>query len=308
MKRGLALCLLLCLCVSGCRVQDEPNPPTPAPSVEPAPVLAFFGNSQEPWSQAALEGARAWCGQAGWELVEYDCLGLGTTLELQTEDLERTGDAAAAVVCAVAGRESLEKCSLALSEDEIKVLTLSETPLGPPEVPAGSLCHLEPEVDQVLAAAAGVFRETLAPGSGVIVLWDVGTLPLEAACVPALTGAGVPVAETAYTWGSVEHTKTVVQELLARRGDVGGVLCFSHTGALGARAALEEAGLAETAKILCLDSSQELQKDLERGAVAATMELSEDVMARELADALTAVTRGESLGKRPLAVELVAKE
>lgn len=304
MKRSLALCLILCLCLSGCQVRNEPTLPTPVPSVEPAPVLAFFGDSNEPWSQAALEGTRAWCGRAGWELVEYDCLGLAATLELQVEDLERGRGAAAAVVCAVAGRESLEETALALSQQGAKVLTLSETPLGALEVPAGSLCHLEPETDQVLAAAAGVFRETLATGTGVSVLYDVGTLPLEAACSPALAGAGIPVVEETYTWGSVDYTQTFVRDILSRRTDIGGVLCFSRTGALGARAALEEAELADRVTILCLDGSEELQKDLERGTVAATLELSEDALAEGLGDALTGVTRGETLGKRPLAVEL----
>lgn len=304
MKRIWWLCLLVCLCLGGCARTVQPETPTPAPSVEPAPVLAFFGDSNEPWSQTALEGTRAWCDRAGWELVEYDCLGTASTLALQVEDLERDRGAAAAVVCAVAGRESLEETALALSETGAKVLTLSETPLGPLEVPAGSLCHLEPDGDQAVNAAASLFRETLEPGDGVIVLYDVGTLPLEAAAVPGLTGAGVPVAETAYTWGSVDYTKAFVQEILARRTDVGGVLCFSRTGALGARAALEEAGLADRVTVLCLDGSEELQKDLERGTVAATLELSEDALAEELDDALTGVTRGETLGKRPLAVEL----
>lgn len=304
MKRSLALCLLLCLCLCGCQPQVEPETPTPAPSGEPAPVLAFFGDSGEPWSEAALEGTRAWCGRSGWALVEYDCLGLADTLALQAEDLARLGGASAAVVCAVAGEESLTETALALSKDGTRVLTLSETPLTGQEVPAGSLCHLEPEADRVLAAAAGVFEETLAPGTGVVVLYDVGTLPLESAAAPALAGAGLPVAEESYTWGSVEYTKTFVGEILERRGDVGGVLCFSRTGALGARAALEDAGLAETVTILCLDSSRELQKDLERGTLDGAMALSEDALAKELDDALTGVTRGETLGKRPLAVEV----
>lgn len=305
MKRGLALCLLLCLCLCGCQVRDEPAAPTtPAASLEPAPVLAFFGDSGEPWSETALEKTRAWCGRAGWELVEYDCLGVASTLELQVEDLERSGGAAAAVVCAVTGRDSLEETALALSERGAKVLTLSETPLGPLEVPAGSLCHLEPDGDQAVNAAADAFRETLEPGDGVIVLYDVGTAPLETAAVPGLTGAGVSVAETAYTWGSVDYTKAFVQEILERRGDVGGVLCFSRTGALGARGALEEAGLARQVTLLCLDGSEELQKDLERGTLDGAMELSEDTLAEELEEALTGVTRGETLGKRPLAVEI----
>lgn len=304
-KRTLALCLLLCLSLCGCKDgRARPSVPAPAASGEPAPVLAFFGDSGEPWSQAALEGTRAWCGREGWELVEYDCLGAASTLELQVDDLERGGGAATAVVCAVAGRESLEETALALSRQGAKVMTLSGTPLGPLGVPAGSLCHLEPDPTQAAGAAAALFRETLEPGTGVILLYDVGTLPLETAALPALAGAGVPVAEESYTWGSVEYTQTFVQDILARRSDVGGVACFSRTGALGARSALEEAGLADRVAILCLDGSEELQKDLERGTVAATMELSEDALAKELDDALTGVTRGERLGKRLLTVEL----
>lgn len=305
MKRSLALCLMVCLCLCGCGARRaRPHIPSSAPAPQSAPVLAFFGDSGEPWSETALEETRAWCGREGWELVEYDCLGSAATQALQVEDLGRSGGAAAAVVCAVAGRESLEENALALSEQGAKVLTLSETPLGALEVPAGSLCHLEPEADQVLTAAANAFRETLGPGTGVVVLYDVGTLPLETAAVPGLTEAGVSVAETAYTWGSVDYTKTFVQDILARRADVGGMLCFSRTGALGARGALEEAGLADQVAIFCLDSSEELQEDLERGTVTATMEFPEDTLEKELDEALAAVTRGETLGRRPLAVEL----
>lgn len=305
MKRRAWLCLLLVLCLCGCRQQTRPAVvPTPAPTAEPAPVLAFFGDSNRAWSREALEETRAWCDGEGWELVEYDCLGLGTTLALQVEDLERGGNASAAVVCAVTGGESLEETALALSEDSVRVLTLSETPLDLPEAPAGSLCHLEPDSAQVLKVAADAFRAALATGTGVIVLYDVGTLPLETAAVPALAEAGIPVAEESYTWGSVDYTQTFVREILERRNDVGGVLCFSRTGALGARAALEETGLTDQVAVFCLDRSEELQEDLERGTVDGVTALSEDALAEELDEALTAVTQGERLGKRPLRVEL----
>lgn len=291
MKRIWCLCLALCLCLCGCAPKARPVPSAP-PTRAPASRLAVFGAFDQPWSQAALEGARAWCGQAGWELVAYDCLGAASTLELQVADLERSGGAELAVVCAVTDRESLAAAALSLAEQGIPTLTLANRPLDPP---AGALGHLGPDSGQTLDVAAAFFRQELAPGTGVVIVHDIDTDPLEAAAGSALEGAGVPVAATTYTWGSVDYAQSFLGQALQGQSGLGGVLCFSRTGALGARAALEEAGLAGTVRLLCLDGSQAVLDDQDRGELEGVVTLQADDLAARLQDALTQAAQGKRL-------------
>lgn len=307
----LCLCLLLCLGLGLWRSGRAGVGKAPTPSVTPseghqsAPVLAFFGSSEEPWCQAALEAAEDWCGREGWALVEYDCLGLETTLALQVDDLASSGGADMAVLCAVNGRESMEETTLALRDQGLTVISLADSSLlGPLEVPAWVRGHLGPYSEHILGATAGYFREELAAGTGVVVLHDVENDPLEAAAPAALEAAGVPVVGRTYTWGSVDYAQALLGEVLLYQNDVGGVLCFSRTGALGARAALEAAGRADRVKVLCLDSARELLDDLERGELDGVLTLREDDLAAELTDALDRAVRGEALGRVPLAVEV----
>lgn len=313
MKRRTALwlvvCLLLCLALSlwGRRgVEREPSPPSVAPSENSrsASVLAFFGSSTEPWYQAARDGVADWCAREGWELVEYDCLGLEATLALQVADLAKSGGADLAVLCAATGRESLEENALALEGQGLTVISLGDSPLGPLEVPAGVKGHLGPYSEHILDTAAAFFQGEPDLGAGVVVLHDVETDPLEAAAVSALETAGVRVAGATYTWGSVDYAKALLEEVLLYQRNVGGVLCFSRTGAQGARTALAEAGLEDTVKVLCLDGAQELLDDIERGELDGVLTLREDGLSTELADALDRVARGETLGRVPLAVEV----
>lgn len=304
----LALCLLLCLALGlwSHRVWERegaaPSAGGSSGPARPAPILALFGSSTEPWYPAARDAAAAWCGREGWELVEYDCLGLEATLALQVDDLAKSGGADLAVLCAVTGRTSLEENAQSLTAQGLTVISLADSPLGPLEVPAGVDCHLGPYSQHVLDTAAAFFQEQ--PDAGVVILHDVETDPLEAAAASALGAAGVRVAGSTYTWGSVDYAQALLEDVLRDQSGVGGVLCFSRTGAQGARAALAEAGLADTVKVLCLDSSQELLDDLERGELDGVVTLEEDGLAAELADALDRAARGESLGRAPLAVEV----
>lgn len=306
----LALCLLLGLSLGlwGWRAWERGRTEPSAPPVESspnAPTLAFFGASTQPWCQDALAAAEEWCGQRGWALVEYDCLGLEATLALQVDDLAKSGGADLAVLCAVTGRESLEENALALKDQGLTLISLADRPLGPQEVPAwvrGQ--HLGPYSEHILDTAAAYFREELAPETGVVVLHDVETDPLEAAAVSALEDGGVRVAGVTYTWGSVDYAQALLGDLLGGREDIGGVLCFSRTGAQGARAALVGAGLADRVKVLCLDGGQELLDDLERGELDGVLTLAADDLAAELADALDRAAQGEALDRVSLAVEV----
>lgn len=305
----LCLCLLLGLSLGlwGWRAWSGAEPAPGGPSVEDlpkAPVLAFFGASTQPWCQDALAAAEDWCGQRGWALVEYDCLGLEDTLALQVADLAQSGGADLAVLCAVTGRESLEENALALKGQGLTVISLGAAPLGPLEVPAGVKGHLGPLRQHVLDTAAAYFRAELAPETGVVVLHDVEADPLEAAAVSALEDGGVRVAGATYTWGSVDYAQTLLGELLRDQSGVGGVLCFSRTGAQGARGALDQAGLVDRVKVLCMDNSQELMDDLDGGALDGVLTLAPEDLAAQLTDALDRAAQGEPLGQVPLAVHI----
>lgn len=304
MKRLWAVCLALTLILCGYEVWKTAGPTSASPSGSPtppepasAPVLAFFGSSDQKWYEPVLDGAADWCEREGWELVEYDCLGLADTQALQVDDLARGGGADMAVLCAVS-RSSLEENAAALARRDVKVLTFSHSPLGPLERPQGSLAHLAPDSGETLQTAAAFFRAELEGDAGVVILHDMETDPLEALAGSRLTEEGVSVLEETYTWGSVDFAQTFLADALARHSGVGGVLTFSRTGAQGARLALDEAGL-EGVKILCMDCADELLADLEAGRLDGLVAPGGSAAAG-LQAALNDVAAGKSLGSVPL--------
>lgn len=306
MVLALALTLALTLAFSlglwgGERPGATTPGPSPTPSSEPAPVLAFFGTSTQPWCQSFRDGAADWCQREGWELLEYDCLGLESTQAIQVADLAYTQGADLAVLCALDGQESLAANVAALADRGTRVITLSGSPLDHP-VPEGSLCHLRPYSADMLRAAAAFFQGELGENTGVVILHDMETAPLELAARSTLEEGGVRVAEETYTWGSVDFAQMFLTDVLARHGDVGGVLTFSRTGAQGARAALEEAGRLGEVKVLCLGGSQELLDDLEHGELDGLVTLAPQG-ADELDKALTQAAQGKSPTGGALSVE-----
>lgn len=316
MKRLLAAFLAL-LALAGCASVEPAPSPSPSPGSGPAPVLAFFGSSQESWYEALSAAAEDWCGREGWELVEYDCLGMETTQSVQVDDLLRNRGAKMAVLCAVS-RTGLETNAAALAARGVSVVLLSDRPLEPetagdpeasetPADPLGEFYRLGPSAQDIWEDAAAFFREGTAWDGQVVILHDVETDPLEAAARTGLEEAGVGVAQELYTWGSVEFTKEFLADALARRGEVGGVVCFSRTGAQGARAALEETGLLGEVKVLCLDCGWELLADLDRGELDGVMALREEEAAGALEKALSDAAQGKGPGGATLEMELWTK-
>lgn len=307
MKRLWLICLALTLALCGCELLAPAEPtsgptPSPTPTPDPAPVLAFFGSSTEDWDQALREAAADWCREVGWELVEYDCLGLETTQAVQVDDLERGGGADMAVLCAVSP-SSLEENAAALAGRGVRVITFGDSCL---EGPRRSLAHLAPDSPDTLLTIAAWFRQETEEPAGVVILHDVETAPLEALAREALEEAGVQVVEETYTWGSVDFAQIFLADALARHSNVGGVLTFSRTGAQGARRALDEAGL-DGVKVLCTDCTDALRADLEEGTLDGLVVLETQGVADKLKQALTDVAAGKRPGSVPLAMEIQKK-
>lgn len=307
MKRLRAVCLALALALGLCSCEGwgvaEPGPsPTPTPEPTPAPVLAFFGSSTQEWYEPMRRGAAQWCDQAGWELVEYDCLGLEDTQAIQVDDLDAGGGADMAVLCAVSP-SGLEENAAALADRGVRVITFGDSCL---EAPRRSLAHLAPDSQGTLRTVAAWFRQETEEAAGVVILHDVDTAPLEGPAREVLEEAGVRVAEETYTWGSVDFAQTFLADALARHSDVGGVLTFSRTGAQGARRALDEAGL-EGVKVLCADCTDALRADLEAGTLDGLVTLETQGVAGELRQALSDVAAGKRPGGVPLAMKIEKK-
>lgn len=295
---GLALMLALGLCGCG---PEKPEEPDPTPTPEPAPVLAFFGASTLPWSENSREWTTQWCEAEGWTLVEYDCLGLGSTRDIQIGDLLRSGGADLAVLCALGDWESLNAQAAALAEGGVDVITLSDSPLEPTE---SALCCLGPDEGELWGAASAFFRWEI-DNARVVILRDSAAGQLGSAAQAALETAGVTVLEEVFTWGSVEYGQQFLADALARHGQVTGVLCFSRTGALAAQAALVETGRREEVKTLCLDSSQRLLEDLERGELDGLATINARATAQALETALTQIAQGKVPVGGALGVEIL---
>lgn len=300
---GLALTLALCGCEFLAPAEPTSGPtPSPTPTPDPAPVLAFFGASTKDWDEALREAAADWCRESGWELVEYDCLGLEAARAVQVDDLERSGGADMAVLCAVSP-SGLEENAAALADRGVRVITFGDSCL---EAPRRSLAHLAPDSQGTLRTVAAWFRQETEEAAGVVILHDVDTAPLEGPAREVLEEAGVRVAEETYTWGSVDFAQTFLADALARHSDVGGVLTFSRTGAQGARRALDEAGL-EGVKVLCADCTDALRADLEAGTLDGLVTLETQGVAGELRQALSDVAAGKRPGGVPLAMKIEKK-
>ena len=303
---GLILLLTLALALELRGYQSgegaEPDPsPSPSLSVEPAPVLAFFGASNQPWCEELREQTADWCRETGWELVEYDCLGLETTQDVQVDDLLRAGKAELAVLCALGAQESLDAKATALAEGGVAVITLSGSPLEPPE---DALCHLGPDSDSFWGAAARFFRsEDGAPR--LILLRDSSGSELENAARDGLEGVEATVLEEVFTWGSADYAQQFLTEALDRQNRVDGVVCFSRTGAQGARAALGGTGRRGEIPVLCMTASQTLWDDLERGVLDGLATLDARAGAEALEQALTQACQGKVPvgGTLPVAVQ-----
>lgn len=310
MKRLWAVCLALTLALGLCGCESwgtaGPSPsPSPTPARDPAPVLAFFGASAEPWQEELRDGVAEWCDREGWELVEYDCLGWESTQTVQVDDLARSGGAEMAVLCAVS-QSSLEKNAPTLAGRGVKVLTFCDSPSGPTERPQGSLAHLAPESEEMLRVAAAFFREEMAENTGVVIRHDVETEPLEEPARAILEDAGVSVLEETYTWGSMDFAQTYLADTLSRHSNVGGVLTFSRAGAQGTRSVLDAAG-QEDVKILCMDCTEELLTDLAEGGLDGVMALPAQGTAAQLQAALTDVAAGKAPGNVRLNMEAQKK-
>ena len=300
MKRLCLICLALALLLCGCRGQVATGPEaSPTDSPAPTPVLAFFGASNQPWCQDLAEGVGDWCGREGWELIEYDCVGLDSTQAVQVDDLLRSGGADLAVLCAVGSQEELEARTDALTKGGVATVTLSHRPMDKPEK---ALCHLGPDREGFWSAASVFFRWEEEKAQ-VLLLRDTEDDPLEEGAAQALEATGAAVLEEVYTWGDVGYAQMFLALALDNHSGASGVLCFSRTGALGAREALDEAG-RDDVRLLCLDDTKALRELVEQGELDALATVNARALTERLEEALTQAAQGQTPESKPLGVEL----
>ena len=289
-----ALLSLLLLSLCACAPQAPP-PPTPAPTQPPAPALAFLGSSESPWSEELADGLSDWCGQEGWEFVEYDCKGYSATQAIQVADLARFG-ADAAVIYPTGAPEDLAAWGDALAAAHIPALAVSDRAAEPP-AEADGLCRVAATGEEFLRAAGEYLSD-----ENVVILHSAEDAPLESAAPQALTQAGAKVLGRSYTWGSVQYAQTSLAAALRAAPRARWVVCFSPAGAQAARAAIDELGRTDEVQILCLAWDATLRELDENGVDALTAVPVEDAL-EAVDDAIPKLRRGEA----PDFISLAAK-
>ncbi len=288
---ALAALLALLLVLAGCGGAPQPSPsPSPSPT-EPPSVLALFTTSHDPWYAAAAEAGRTWAAEHGWQVVEYDCAGTGTTRTLQVEDFLRGEKADLAVVYGLEGTQALAAQTKALSEGGVPVLAVSRE-YDPSSIPQ-AVCAIGPDREDLAQAALDYFQPL--GSSGVLLLPDLQEDPREGAVADAFWAGDVPILELAYTWGGAEFARDYLLDALPRFPRAAGVVCFSHSGTAGAYEALGALEGERDFRVLCLDCSAQLLAALESGEVDALLAVS----AQEAGELLTAALDEAAQGKRP---------
>lgn len=295
--RAAFLSLLLTLSLCACAPQ-APLPSDPAPAESPAPALAFLGSSESPWSQELSDGLSDWCAEEGWTFVEYDCKGYSSTQALQAADLARFG-ADAAVVCPTGAPEDLAAWGDALAAAGIPALAVTGRATEPPEEEDG-LCRVAATGEEFLRAAG----ETLS-GESVVLLHSVEDTPLEAAAPEALAQAGVKVLGRSYTWGSAQYAQTSLTAALRAAPGARWVVCFSRAGARAARAAIEDLGREDEARILCLAWDGTL-RELDEAGVDALAAVSAQDALEAVRAAIPKLRRGEAPAFVPLTARVLS--
>lgn len=272
---GLALCAMAALSLAS-PLAERPAP-EPAPSYAPRPerTLAFLGDGQDPWCAPLFDQLCPWARDRDWSLITYDCAGSVKAQQSQLEDLLRTETAAAVILYDLGDGAWQTQAVETLEEAGVQVVTLSRWG----------------EADVGLAPGqpwAAVMEYLDAP---VLVLADLPEDPSLSAIQEAL---GDRLAGYGACWSTPEYAADYLDQALPLYPQVGGILCLSRAGALGAREALDQNGAIQPQalriKVLCMDPGPETEKDLALGRIDAVAEVSQAGVLDALGQALEGQT------------------
>lgn len=288
-KRFYTLCLAmaLALCaVMGLRLLEGPRQSEsvsgPSYPARPQRVLAFLGDGQDPWCAPLFDQLRPWAQDRGWSLVAYDCAGSVQTQRGQLEDLLRSEDAAAAILYDLGNGDWLDEAKEELEKAEVQCVTLSRW--GEADV---GLVPGQPWTAVMKYLDAPVLLLTDLPE-------DLRLSAIQEALGDRLEGYGA-------CWSTPEYAANYLDQALPLYPQVGGVLCLSRAGALGAKEAVSQTAASPQAlrvKVLCVDPDPETEVDLALGRIDAVVDIPQE----GVLDALGQALDGKS--PEPLAVQV----